>query len=69
LLQTALDKAMKQVSGRCFVRPSGTENVVRIYAEATTRQDADWLAQESAKLAFQHCHGIGELPKIRSSKL
>jgi phosphoacetylglucosamine mutase len=68
-LQVALDYAMKQVSGRCFVRPSGTENVVRIYAEAATRQDADWLAAESAKLAHQYCHGIGELPKIAASKL
>jgi phosphoacetylglucosamine mutase len=24
-------------NGRCFVRPSGTEDVVRIYAEANTQ--------------------------------
>ena len=29
---------------RSFVRPSGTENVVRIYAEASTQNDADALA-------------------------
>ncbi|CAN0126952.1 unnamed protein product, partial [Heterosigma akashiwo] len=30
--------------GRCFVRPSGTENVVRVYAEAETQRAADALA-------------------------
>lgn len=30
---------------RCFVRPSGTENVVRIYAEANDQQSADRLAE------------------------
>lgn len=69
-LQVALDHASQQVAtGRCFVRPSGTENVVRIYAEAATRHDADWLAAESAKLAYTHCHGIGDLPTINASKL
>jgi hypothetical protein len=53
-LQVALDHAMNSVKGRCFVRPSGTENVVRVYAEAATRQDADWLAAESAKLVAAH---------------
>lgn len=33
--QPALDAAMgKEEQGRCFVRPSGTEDVVRIYAGA-----------------------------------
>lgn len=40
--------------GRAFVRPSGTEDVVRIYAEAATRQAADDLADKCrrAVLAF-----------------
>jgi phosphoacetylglucosamine mutase len=42
-LQEALDAAMMQVTlGRCFVRPSGTEDVVRVYAEAST---ADGVAR------------------------
>ena len=37
-LQDKLNEAMKSVhNGRCFVRPSGTEDVVRIYAEASTK--------------------------------
>lgn len=31
--------------GRAFVRPSGTEDVVRVYAEAATREECDQLAE------------------------
>jgi phosphoacetylglucosamine mutase len=45
-LQAALAAAMAAQGpmSRCFVRPSGTENVVRIYAEAATQAEADALA-------------------------
>jgi phosphoacetylglucosamine mutase len=44
-LQGALDAAMAAAPlGRCFVRPSGTEDVVRVYAEAETQAHADALA-------------------------
>ena len=36
--------------GRSFVRPSGTEDVVRVYAEAATKQEADSLAQTVADI-------------------
>jgi phosphoacetylglucosamine mutase len=65
-LQTALDSVMKKVNGRAFVRPSGTENVVRVYAEASSRKDADWLAIETARLVYKHCHGVGTLPSLPS---
>ena len=46
-LQPQLDKAMaKYPRGRCFVRPSGTEDVVRVYAEAETQAHADALAAD-----------------------
>jgi phosphoacetylglucosamine mutase len=32
---------MKYPGGRAFVRPSGTENCVRVYAEADSRIEAD----------------------------
>lgn len=64
-LQPALDEAMKKVTGsHCFVRPSGTENVVRVYAEATTTQDADALATTAAQLVHSLCRGIGEPPSF-----
>lgn len=33
-------------AGRSFVRPSGTEDVVRVYAEADTQENADKLADQ-----------------------
>jgi phosphoacetylglucosamine mutase len=49
-LQVRLDQAMaKFESGRCFVRPSGTEDVVRVYAEASTQDGANALADECIK--------------------
>ncbi|XP_004511763.1 phosphoacetylglucosamine mutase [Cicer arietinum] len=43
----------KYTQGRCFVRPSGTEDVVRVYAEASTQEAADTLANSVAKLVDQ----------------
>ena len=40
-------------AGRAFVRPSGTEDVVRVYAEAATNAQADDLAAEVANLVRQ----------------
>lgn len=36
-------------AGRSFVRPSGTEDVVRVYAEADTQENADKLADQVAQ--------------------
>ena len=54
---------------RSFVRPSGTENVVRIYAEASTQNDADALASEAAALVFKLCNGVGDVPTFKRSNL
>ncbi|WVR08283.1 hypothetical protein IAU60_005330 [Kwoniella sp. DSM 27419] len=44
-LQDHIDDAMRKVDmGRSFVRPSGTEDCVRVYAEAKTNAEADSLA-------------------------
>ena len=44
-----------QVSqGRAFVRPSGTEDVVRVYAEAENQADAEALAQRIAGMVAQY---------------
>eukprot|EP00605_Chrysophyceae_sp_TOSAG23-4_P000304 GSChrysophyteH1.ASY1.ANO1.349.1 assembled CDS len=55
-LPVALAAAMEKVEkGRCFVRPSGTEDVVRVYAEAVDRVSADALADDciaAVKLAL-----------------
>eukprot|EP00981_Chlorochromonas_danica_P010249 scaffold3058_cov165-Ochromonas_danica.AAC.40 len=53
-LQEELDNAMKKVpQGRCFVRPSGTEDVVRIYAEAETLEGVNDLVTATER-ALHH---------------
>eukprot|EP00568_Trieres_chinensis_P000174 CAMPEP_0183305548 /NCGR_PEP_ID=MMETSP0160_2-20130417/10246_1 /TAXON_ID=2839 ORGANISM="Odontella Sinensis, Strain Grunow 1884" /NCGR_SAMPLE_ID=MMETSP0160_2 /ASSEMBLY_ACC=CAM_ASM_000250 /LENGTH=630 /DNA_ID=CAMNT_0025468759 /DNA_START=44 /DNA_END=1936 /DNA_ORIENTATION=- len=80
-LQPALDAAMLSLARnesvsegmnpppRCFVRPSGTEDAVRIYAEASTQDDASSLAAEAAALVHQICGGVGDLPTSARSRL
>ncbi|EKX43153.1 hypothetical protein GUITHDRAFT_163942 [Guillardia theta CCMP2712] len=46
-LQDAVDAAVSKVEqGRCFVRPSGTEDCVRVYAEAGKQETANKLAED-----------------------
>ena len=43
-LQARIDELVRKYeSGRAFVRPSGTEDVVRVYAEARVRAQADGM--------------------------
>lgn len=62
-VQNALEQAMQEVSedgkvGRCFIRPSGTEDVVRVYAEASTREAAETLCQRSIEIVMSLCGGV-----------
>lgn len=45
--------AAKYPQGRSFIRPSGTEDVIRVYAEASTQEGADSLANSVATLVRQ----------------
>lgn len=64
----ALRQAIQSIAGaqgcRAFVRPSGTEDVVRVYAEAPVGKLG--LCQEMATLiaraVYDHCAGVGERP-------
>jgi phosphoacetylglucosamine mutase len=50
-LQEELNRLMKSVEmGRIFIRPSGTEDVVRIYAEARKREDVEVLVHQTKDL-------------------
>ncbi|CAF1133190.1 unnamed protein product [Adineta ricciae] len=50
-LQDCIDELVsKYPSGRSFVRPSGTEDIVRVYAEAATQEQADQLADAVRKI-------------------
>ncbi|XP_030637554.1 phosphoacetylglucosamine mutase [Chanos chanos] len=63
-LQEAIDKLVaKYQQARSFVRPSGTEDVVRIYAEADTQESADALAHEVSLAVYNLAGGVGEEPK------
>lgn len=54
-IQEAIDaETVKYPKGRCFIRPSGTEDVVRVYAEASTQEAADGLANSVVRLVEQY---------------
>ncbi|RKP11149.1 hypothetical protein THASP1DRAFT_33908 [Thamnocephalis sphaerospora] len=62
-MQALIDGAVaKFANGRSFVRPSGTEDVVRVYAEAATRHECDELAFRVAGLVFDNAGGLGDRP-------
>ena len=44
------------------MRPSGTEDVVRVYAEASTQAGADDLALAVARHVHATAGGVGPLP-------
>ncbi|WIA14576.1 hypothetical protein OEZ85_003092 [Tetradesmus obliquus] len=63
-LQDAIDAAVAKYDlGRAFARPSGTEDAVRVYAEAGSQEAADALAREVAGIVFDCCGGVGSRPE------
>lgn len=63
-LQEAIDNLVKKYrQARSFVRPSGTEDVVRVYAEADTQESADALAHEVSLAVYRLAGGVGDEPK------
>ena len=63
-LQPVIDEHVKPVDmGRAFVRPSGTEDVVRIYAEASTQEACDRLAYTLAGEIYDRAGGVGDRPQ------
>lgn len=45
------------------MRPSGTEDVVRVYAEASTKEDTLKLAAEVANVVYDKAGGVGSRPE------
>jgi phosphoacetylglucosamine mutase len=63
-LQARIDaEVAKYSNGRCFVRPSGTEDIVRVYAEADTRENTDKLAWTVGATVFDNYGGTGDRPQ------
>jgi phosphoacetylglucosamine mutase len=44
--------------GRAFVRPSGTEDIVRVYAEGGTQEEADAVAKAVARHVYDHANRV-----------
>ncbi|CAO3631468.1 unnamed protein product [Mucor hiemalis] len=62
-LQAEIDSLVAKYSnGRSFVRASGTEDAVRVYAEAATRAETDDLAFKVAQLVYDRAGGVGARP-------
>ena len=63
-LQDTINKIVANFpKGRSFVRPSGTEDVVRVYAEASTQENTDSLAVQVACAVYEQAGGVGDRPK------
>ncbi|KAK8404171.1 hypothetical protein O3P69_000323 [Scylla paramamosain] len=63
-LQDSINKIVANFpKGRSFVRPSGTEDVVRVYAEASTQENTDSLAVQVACAVYEQAGGVGDRPK------
>ncbi|KAG8897745.1 Phosphoacetylglucosamine Mutase [Tulasnella sp. 403] len=64
-LQAKIDaEVAKYAGGRSFVRASGTEDAVRVYAEAGTREEADTLAYTVAGIVYDDAGGVpGNRPR------
>ncbi|KAF8905536.1 phosphoacetylglucosamine mutase [Gymnopilus junonius] len=57
-LQAKIDELVRKYEGgRSFVRPSGTEDVVRVYAEAALKAQSDELAFRVAGLVYDEAGG------------
>ncbi|THH34042.1 hypothetical protein EUX98_g140 [Antrodiella citrinella] len=57
-LQEKINELVRRYeAGRAFVRPSGTEDVVRVYAEAMVKSQADELAFRVAGLVYDETGG------------
>jgi phosphoacetylglucosamine mutase len=58
-LQEAIDALVEKAESpaRAFVRPSGTEDIVRVYAEAKTQDGADKLAQAVSEAVSKFAGG------------
>ncbi|NXX74151.1 AGM1 mutase, partial [Urocolius indicus] len=64
-LQENIDALVgKYRAARAFVRPSGTEDVVRVYAEADTQENADALALEVSLAVYHLAGGKGAPPQL-----
>lgn len=64
-LQRQIDQVVARYSkGRSFVRPSGTEDIVRVYAECENKEDVERLAVEVGIAVYNLANGVGSKPVL-----
>ncbi|CAD6242403.1 GSCOCG00009484001-RA-CDS [Cotesia congregata] len=64
-LQDKIDQLVSQYpKGRSFVRPSGTEDIIRVYTECQNQTDVDKLAAQVALAVYEYAGGVGEKPIV-----
>ncbi len=63
-IQKAINQVVSLYKGRGFVRPSGTENIVRVFAECLEQDQADELSLKIAQIVYDSCDGVGPYPEI-----
>ncbi|PVU89626.1 hypothetical protein BB559_002242 [Furculomyces boomerangus] len=62
-VQDLIDNVVsKYPNGRSFVRPSGTEDAVRIFSEANTPENAEELGITVCRIVYDKAGGIGPYP-------
>ncbi|GAX77665.1 hypothetical protein CEUSTIGMA_g5108.t1 [Chlamydomonas eustigma] len=63
-LQKDIDALISEypAGSRAFVRPSGTEDAVRVYSEAPTQEQANDLACRVGKAVYLQAGGVGPMP-------
>lgn len=62
--QTKINELLKKYKGSGFVRPSGTEDVVRVHAEARKQSIADELCVNIGQVVYDMCGGVGPCPEV-----
>lgn len=63
-IQKKVDEQALSFKGRAFVRPSGTEDLVRVFAECPVESNCDRLALGVAQIVYDNCEGVGPHPEI-----
>ncbi|KAI4838422.1 phosphoacetylglucosamine mutase [Plasmodium brasilianum] len=56
-LQREIDQVVREIDshlGRCFIRPSGTENLIRIYAEAQTAEKMNNILHKAKDIVYTY---------------
>lgn len=63
-VQKRINDLIKKFRGKGFVRPSGTEDCVRVHVEARKQMVADELCVNIGQVVYDMCGGIGNCPEI-----